>query len=744
MAVHLLGIRHHGPGSARNVAAFLKRIQPDIVLVEGPPEAEEQLKWAIHQNMKPPVALLAYNTDSPRQAVFYPFAEFSAEWQAIHYGIYNNLPVRFIDLPLIHSFALENPVEEMPSAEETEQEDIPAVPFNRDPFSYLAEVEGYWDGELWWETHFESRRDDVEIFEAVNEAVSALRELYPDRKDKKELLREAFMRKAIRTAEKEKYQNIVVICGAWHVPALKNMPPQKDDNELIKGLAKVKVEATWIPWTFNRLTYRSGYGAGVHSPGWYNHLWQYPADDGTRWMSKVADMLRKKNMDISVAHVIEAVRLANALAALRNYSRAGLQELNEATVTVFGFGDDILLRLIHEELIVSDLMGCVPDTVPKVPLLIDVEQLQKKYRLQPSAEIKELKLDLREINDLAKSTFLHRLTLMEIKWGHLTESRSKGTFKEIWQLMWDPSLTIDIIERGIWGNTVEEAATKYLAHEASKAQSASSLVNLLEKTIPADLPGSVEAMIGKLDVITAATSDITELMKSVPGLANIVKYGNVRNTDTTILKQMLESIVARICVGIHLSCVNIDIEAAQELLNLVISTDYAISVVNDDELLREWQDALLKIHRSSHSNPLIAGYATRLLKDKNVIDHADAGKQLSYFMSVTNAPADAAYWFEGFLKSSGTVLLLDGQLWDLINAWIESIGEESFMELLPVLRRTFAEFTPAERRKLGEKAKGTASGAPLVKMTDADMDEERAVKVISVIQMLLGLNNSKN
>ncbi|NJO68887.1 MAG: hypothetical protein HC830_06005 [Bacteroidetes bacterium] len=123
----------------------------------------------------------------------------------------------------------------------------------------------------------------------------------------------------------------------------------------------------------------------------------------------------------------------------------------------------------------------MPDTVPKVPLLIDVEQLQKKFRLPPTTEIKELKLDLRETNDLAKSTFLHRLTLMEIKWGHLTESRSKGTFKEIWQLMWDPSLTIDIIERGIWGNTVEEAATKYLANEASKAQSASLLVNLLEK-----------------------------------------------------------------------------------------------------------------------------------------------------------------------------------------------------------------------------------------------------------------------
>jgi hypothetical protein len=740
MAVHLLGIRHHGPGSARNVAAFLKKMQPDIVLVEGPPEAEAQLKWAIHHDMKPPVAILAYNTENPQQAAFYPFAEFSAEWQAIYYGVYNNLPVRFIDLPLIHSFVLENPPEEITAGEEKSGDNIPPVLPNRDPFDYLALAEGYNDGELWWETHFESRRDDAEIFEAVTEAVSALRETFPGRDDRKEKLREAFMRKAIRTAEKEKYQNIVVICGAWHVPALKNMPPQKDDAELMKGLTKVKIETTWIPWTFNRLTFRSGYGAGVHSPGWYDHLWKYPADDGTRWMSKVADMLRKKNMDISVAHVIEAVRLANALAALRNLSRAGLHELNEATVTVLGFGDDILLKLIHEELIVSDQLGSVPDTVPKVPLLIDVEQAQKRFRLQPTAEIKELKLDLRETNDLAKSTFLHRLGLMEIKWGHLIQSRSKGTFKEVWQLMWDPSLTIDIIERGVWGNTVEEAATRYLAHEASKAVSASGLVTLLEKTVPADLPGSVEAMIAKLDVITAATSDITELMKSVPGLANIVKYGNVRNTDTSVLKKMLGSIVARVCVGIHLSCINIDVEAADELLGLIVSTDLAISILNEDELLAEWKDALIKIHNSNQSNPLIAGYATRLLKDKGVISTEDAGKQLGYFMSVTNAPADAAYWFEGFLKSSGTVLLLDDQLWGLMNNWIDSVPEESFMELLPVLRRTFAEFTPAERRKLGEKAKGTASGVISSGIQNENIEEERALRIIPVIQRLLGIN----
>lgn len=46
--IHILGIRHHGPGSARNVKAFLEETKPDIVLVEGPPEADAILQWQIN------------------------------------------------------------------------------------------------------------------------------------------------------------------------------------------------------------------------------------------------------------------------------------------------------------------------------------------------------------------------------------------------------------------------------------------------------------------------------------------------------------------------------------------------------------------------------------------------------------------------------------------------------------------------------------------------------------------------
>lgn len=78
----LLGIRHHGPGSARAVLAELARVRPDVVLIEGPPEADELVRFVADEGMRPPVALLGYAVDEPSRAAFWPFAGFSPEWQA--------------------------------------------------------------------------------------------------------------------------------------------------------------------------------------------------------------------------------------------------------------------------------------------------------------------------------------------------------------------------------------------------------------------------------------------------------------------------------------------------------------------------------------------------------------------------------------------------------------------------------------------------------------------------------------
>lgn len=740
MAIHLLGIRHHGPGSCRNVLNYLQELQPDLILVEGPAEAEALLACVESPQMTPPVALLAYQPDEPQNAVFYPFAEFSPEWQTMRYAVQNRIPFRFFDLPLIYSMALRK--QDTTSEQEVETADETVE--SGDPFDWLAHAAGFADGESWWETMIEHRKEPADIFQAVQEAVTAPREELPGHTSSRDLLREAWMRKMIRAAQKENFERIVVVCGAWHVPALSDMPKVKEDNELLKGLPKVKIECTWIPWTYDRLAFRSGYGAGIESPGWYHYLWHHPDDDGTLWVSRIASLLRQKNMDISVAHVIETVRLAQATAALRNLPYPSLNEYNEAVTTVMGFGDDILLQIIKEELVISNRLGSVPEDVPKVPLLVDVEKIQKRLRVPFSAEIKEQILDLRKPNDLERSVFFHRLQLLGIDWTILGHTDGRGTFKEKWTIYHKPEQIIQIIERAIWGNTVMEATQKYLLKQMTEIRHIPELTALLNAVLPADLPALVEAMTVQLDHLSAASTDILEMMEAVPDLVNIVRYGNVRDLDFSKVGNMLEAMIARILAGGLLVCINIDEEAAGELLNKLVATDYALSILNREEQNRMWRNFISQIRASAHVHPLLSGYATRLLNDKGEISVEEMEATLSFYSSIGNAPADMAYWFEGFLRSSGSILLLDDRLWNLVNNWICAQDKDTFMELLPVLRRTFSEFTTAERRKLGEKAKNTGSAVAQRSMgtsgeDDIHLNKEEANKVIPVIRQLLGL-----
>ncbi len=750
--IHILGIRHHGPGSARNVKHFLEELKPDIVLVEGPPEGDALLQWVNHKELKPPVAILAYQADNIQQSVFYPFAEFSPEWNAIQYAHANNIHVRFMDLPLANSFAIEQEdkqqqkekdetppgISNSAPGNDTNQEENILIEIKRNPVSYLSDAAGYDDNEKWWEHTFENRVSNEEVFAAVQEAMQALRESIPEKEDRVELLREAYMRKIIRQAEKEMFQNIAVICGAWHAPVLMNMPKQKEDTELLKNLPKVKIECTWIPWTYSRLSFYSGYGAGINSPGWYDHLWQFPKDDGTRWMAKVAKLFRENQMDTSVAHVIEAVRLAESLASLRGLSKAGLEELNEATLSVLCNGESILLQLIDEKLIVSNKIGEVPLDIPKPPLQLDIEKLQKKLRLPQNADWKDYMLDLRKENDLERSIFLHRLSLLGISWGNSYEVSGKGTFKEQWRLQWDPSFIINIIEKGVWGNTLEEASNAWLIHQCNEENSLQNITELLQKVIPADLTKAATAIAQRINNMAAATNDVIQLVKVLPGLVNIMRYGNVRKTDADMVRHIAESMITRVCIGLPSACCGISEDIAEALTIDCSSINQSIKLLNDKNYTDQWYLSLAKITHQSNAAPMMRGFALRQLMDAKEISGEPL--YLLFYSSLSKAlpVAETAAWLEGFLKGSGTILLIDDDLWQMVNNWVIQLDDELFMQVLPLLRRTFSTFTNPERRKIGEKAKQGTGKKILMPETAMNFDTERAKRGIPIIMELLG------
>jgi hypothetical protein len=768
MNLTLLGIRHHGVGSARYVQDALDTCQPDLVLVEGPTELDTVLTHLASADLEPPVAILAYNPDDLKQAVYYPFAEFSPEWQALKWAIRADVPARMIDLPISHSFGLakgsniSKPEPEL-SPETLDNEGIssnqtkaPVQP--TDSLLPLAQADGYNDSETWWEQHVEQRYSTgcaLDHFDAVQQAMTALRENATANPENDR--REAYMRQLIRQADAEGFANVVVVCGAWHVPGLTNWATtKKQDNSLLKGLPKTPVRVTWIPWTYNRLGWRSGYGAGITSPGWYDHNWQYPDDTGVRWLTNVARLFRQKKMDTSTAHVIEAYRLAESLAALRGFPRPGLAELNEATQTVLCFGDGVLLKLVEEELIVGKKMGRVPDDTPKLPLQADFEELTRKLRLPQTAERKDYDLDLRKELDLNRSRLLHRLTVLGVTWGKRASARTKGTFKEVWTVTWAPEMVLQLVEKAIFGNSVEHAATAFLLDKSGQSQRIGELATLIQQAIPAELFGAIEQLLARIGELATVSADVLELMQAFTPLVDVSRYGNVRKTDLTVINQLIEGLITRVCIGLPNACYGLDNDSASAMLGQIRLVNEATRLLESDSLRTLWINTLHQLLRKAEGltdnrpnagvtmpgiNPLITGGLCRMLFDGKVLSEIETATAFGLALSASQEPAHSAAWLEGFLSGNGLILLYDQTLWNLLYKWVAELPGAQFSELLPILRRTFARFEPADRRQLGAKAKqGTAISIPSSEESGTDsFNDERASQTLGIVRELLGI-----
>ncbi|WP_327155190.1 DUF5682 family protein [Streptomyces tubercidicus] len=800
----LLGVRHHGPGSARAVRAALEQCTPSAVLIEGPPEADELVPLAAQEGMRPPVALLAHAQDDPGRAAFWPLAEFSPEWVAMRWALAHDVPVRFIDLPAAHSLAWgddegtadgetanespadagtanEAPANEAPANEaktdgETGgQEDASGTEVRIDPIGVLAGAAGYDDPERWWEDVIEHRgsgggggagdggagADALAPFAALAEAMGALRETYGDGGHDRDPVREAHMRLRLRAARREFGDDVAVVCGAWHVPALAQRTTMTADRQLLKGLPKVKTAVTWVPWTHQRLSRRSGYGAGIASPGWYGHLFSAPDRPVERWLTKVAGLLRAEDYAVSSAHVIEAVRLAEGLATVRGRPLAGLTELDDAVRAVMGDGTDAPSSLIHDRLVVGEVLGEVPEDAPAVPLQRDIARSQRTLRLKPEALERELELDLRKETDAGRSRLLHRLRLLAIPWGEPTRSRgSTGTFRETWRLRWEPELSVRVAEAGIWGTTVLAAATAKAVSEAAGAGGLAEVTALAERCLLAGLPDALPVVMRTLSDRAAMDADVGHLAQALPALVRSVRYGDVRGTDAAALREVATGLAERIFVGLPPACLGLDADGAAEMRGHLDATHQAVGLLGRPESERQsegrplrarWAGVLRAVSEREAVPGLLRGRATRLLLDDGELGDGGAERLMGLALSPGTPPTDAAGWIEGFVGGGdgGMLLVHDTRLLALVDGWLTGVPDAAFTDVLPLLRRTFAEYETGVRRTLGELIRRGPARAPRHPAGDAPdaaapgfgpgLDRDRAAAVLPTLRMLLGI-----
>jgi hypothetical protein len=674
---------------------------------------------------------------------------------------------KFIDLPA-ETFLGRTAA--LPEAEHEHEEEgpEPAAPppaptdtqlYLADPYGAIAALTGEPDHDTWWEKNFEHTTADDAYRQSIFEFGAGLRSVDYEgpRRREETLLREAFMRRAIRDtlAEGHDPDKVVVVCGAYHAPVLTAEEHAMTDAER-KALPRAPTVLTMMPYSYYRLSAQSGYGAGNAAPGYFQALWEElksgsTARLGPRYLAEVAGRLRKAGTIRSSAEVIEAVRLAEAMAAVRGDTPAPtLRDLRDAAVTCLGQGDTTAIQRWLDDVAVGYALGKVPPGVLRTALQDDfyrtIDDLDLKIYLEDKKQVvkstpksKNEWIDLREdrstnnrelaFRDRNRSIFFHRLDLLGVGFAReitKAEDRAKSTYKEVWEARWTPECEIALVENALRGDSVETAAIRLFGEKLTEADAVKSAADLTRRAFLCDLPDALRAALGRVQGLAVDDADFASVTSAAADLAQLKHEQGVRDLDVgaatpivtqLVLRGALMAPEAARCSQDAADGVGKGLAHLQEVIFSAEGSSYieperwtkTLDGIADDELA------------SSH----VAGVACALLLEGGAIADATLDRRVAKRLSPGADPGEGAGFFEGLATRNRYALLSKKALWSQMSAFIEDLDDDAFRRAVVALRRAFAAFEVSEARRiaeiLGEVWGG--GGSVLQKVLETKVDE---------------------
>lgn len=750
---HIFGVRHLSPAAAWHLRQLLDRVRPKLVLIEGSDDADELIPHIVSPKSKLPIAILAYTADAPVRTFVYPLATYSPEYQALVWCQENKAKARFMDLPSSVFLGLmdrddgtavldtEKKEKKKKGAkpaqdddDEEEAEAAPAVeekPKRNSVYDQIAQLAGEPDCETYWERHFEQLRADNTYLNAARSYGAELRALedFSTRHAAENLVREAYMRRKLQRAIADgfKPEQIVVVTGAFHATALGPELPPMTDKEFAR-LRRRESKMTLMPYSFFKLSSQSGYGAGNHAPAYFEMVWNgfnenlplpgasaRPALPSlpTLFLTTVARELRAAGTFRSTAEVIEGVRLAEAMADMKN-SLPTLRELQDAAVTLLGQGDPAVVRESLLRVEVGTAIGALAKGVSQTSIQDDFYRELNRLKLDSfkAAVRRELDLDLRENRrvktaeaaflDLHRSSFLHRLAALEVGFGQKLAVRQEGTtWAERWALQWTPEAEIAIVEAVLLGETIELAVAFKFKQRLEKCTSIAEAAAIIRQACECGMSGSIELARQTLQRLANDSSDFAALASATHELGLVIRYGDVRQFDAGPLKPLLEQLFLEGALSL-VGAANGDLAAARMMVTGMnelnkVALDYTSLI---DEPL--WISELQKLARADHLNPLLSGYACALLVERNLISNEELAREVSRRLSPGISADLGAGWFEGLAQRNRYALLTRLVLWEQLAGYVASLTDDEFKRALVFLRRAFGDFSAAEKRSITE------------------------------------------
>lgn len=731
MSVNFFGIRHLSPAGGFYLEKYLDELRPECVLIEAPCDFEDVLPDIVRAETKPPFAILAYTKEPPVRTILYPFAEYSPEYRAILWAHKNGVPIRFTDLLSETFLALHSPSEET-EENETAEEEISV-------YEKLDIQSGEGSHETFWERTIEHCADFSGYHEGSNLFGAEIRELSSKTdEDAEELrLREIFMRSVICKAVNDGFapEKIVVVTGSYHVEGLKTW----EQNETLPEFPKAESLHTLMPYSYYRLSTRSGYGAGNKAPAYYELLWDGlrrgdPLYAANAYLTKIAAFQRANGFAASSAQVIEGLRLACSLAKMRGGDIPVLRDLRDAAETCLGEGSFAAISTAVADTEIGTKIGELPEGVSRTSIQDDFYRQLKELKLDKYRTVtaQDLKLDLRENRrasseksaflDLNRSFFLHKLRVLDVGFAEKQNvSQDNATWAEAWVLRWTPEAEIRLVESALRGDTVELAAS-FALKERTENAGMSEIAAVIEDAFLCGMSSALNYAVTALQAVAVDAVSFEELAKTAFRLSNIIGYGDIRKVDNSALEPILKQLYYRACLILEDACICDDTAAKNiaEAINLLNSAELARDFLNTED----WVMALKNVARRDDLNTVLSGLAAAILLERSQMSNEELKTEVSRRLS-RGVPAElGAGWFEGLTMKNRYGLIARLSLWESLDEYIKSLDDEEFKRALVFLRRAFSDFSPAEKDSIAENLGEIwgLNGAEVSEIVNAELD----------------------
>lgn len=729
-----LPIRHHSPGCAWHVGRWIREHRPAAVLIEGPDDAGELLPHLLHEETRPPVAVLSVWSDvdgavrapgpegPARFRSLWPLVGHGPEWAALQAARELGLPVRLVDVPhdvLVKSgLSQAREVSDRPAAGRAARE---AAWFER-----LAARTGRRSFAAFFDATFEARAHALTSEQWFRELLLFAAATRGDGDDglaeDGTLLREAHMAWHVAQARKAFPDGrLAVVTGAFHAVALATTRPQRAKARGTKGV-RVAL-ATTSHASLVRL-------ASIPGPGWSAALLRAlergegaPADaTAARLLVEVAARLRAAGHPVGTADAVAAVGLARGLAALRGGGPTAL-DVAEVATTAFVRGDASLghaaARAVADEVLTGDARGHLPPGAGRPPLTEDFFAEARRHRVDTTGAPKVLRCDvLRDEGHRARSAFLHRASLLGLPlFDPLPDGQGPEWFKgpdplrevgehllgETWGVRAADDLEDHLLELSDRGTTLAEAASAAVG--ALRARAGADLRLRTEVVVTAARLRLYEVLPDALQELGAALPVSVGFGDRVYALRELLALLAVHETLPTfgspLVRQLAERAFTAACLLLptlgQVRAAELD-DLLDDLTTLLRAASFREGATLDREVLLTSLRALA----DGDADPTLRGAAAGARCALGDLSERSLAAAAGAMFRGAHARAGAAY-LEGVLRTSRSTLLSGRRLFREVHELVRGLPPDVFRAVLPDLRRAFAAFVPSEVEQLGER-----------------------------------------